>query len=147
MTTATPTLTFEDTAVPTSTSSEPNPFEALFPTEEGKAKSLVLDGPATVKRKDKKGADVEGDTDVIKKLRRQARAAANAKGLTARVSVSDASEGKGKDRVSKTRFTVWTVKQVKRPRTTNTEDAAVGVPAGTADEAAVSAANPNTATQ
>lgn len=113
-------LAFEETTIPSTTSKEPNPFDGKFPADD-KALSVVVDGDA--------------DSAAIKKLRSQARKAANSAERSARVKVEDASEGSGKNRKVRTRFTVWTVAQISRPRSDGNET-----------EAAASADNPATAT-
>lgn len=96
---------------------KPNMFTAA--SEAGEAMIIRLDG------------DNKSNEETTKSLTSQARKAANAADLTARVSVTE--EGKGKSAV--TVFTTWARPKITRPRT-QTGDAA----------ASASASNPNTAT-
>lgn len=117
-------VTFEiqETEVPAETAgrtAEPNPFDGKFPTAEGRALTIVLDG------------DKEANKSVVTRLTGQARKAANAHELTARVKVDEVKQGKK----VQTQFITWSRPKITRPRGTENSDAAL------------SAANPNTATE
>jgi hypothetical protein len=135
-----PALEFERVAVPANSSpanKQPNPFDGHFPADDnhGGALRLRVDGG-------KESAEV-------KRIKSQAQKAANAfepndeypKGLSARVSTEEETEGKGAKAKVTTVVTVWTRDKITRPRK-DSDDAAT--PADTAAE--VSADNPNTAT-
>jgi hypothetical protein len=145
-------FTIETTDVPASTNgrpSEPNLFapedsENLFLTNWDKEQAMVirLDGSQ------------ESNKGQVTKLTGQARRAAQqakrdaqgtegedgykpaVDGLTARVKVTEETVGTGKRAKPVTVFTTWARPKITRPRTQ-----------GTSQEAAASAANPNTATE
>lgn len=100
---------------------EPNKFTTL---DEGKAMTIRLSG------------DEAATADQVKSLTSQARKAATAVDLTARVKVTHETEGTGKSAKPVTVFTTWGRPKITRPRTQ-----------GESQEAAASAANPNTATE
>lgn len=111
-------LTFETTDVPVvSRPSAPNPFvdQKLFPTEEGKALTVVLPNKT------------DDDKAAVTRLISQARKAAKALDLTARNNSKDT----GTKASPTVALTFWTIPKITRARSTDKPDDAAGTESAT----------------
>ena len=104
-------ITFGTAPVPALRSgrnAEPNPFTERFPTPEGQALTVTLDGNTE--------ANKETITSLTGKARRAA--AAMTPPMTARVQAAETETGTGKNKRVQTVLSIWTVEKIVRQTST-----------------------------
>lgn len=107
------TLNITEGTVPEVTSTrtrEPNPFDGLFPTKEGK--SLVVTLPSAT---DEERKYVNKIASQAQSAARDAKDEAHPHGYTARVKRDAVTVGTGKSAKESTTLTIWTVDRIFRP--------------------------------